>query len=423
MRDHHPATHNTNHIRKRFGVSPEAGPQDPEKITAINHEYLTGMGEALGFNDRGVIDLPHVSDMARGSEVISVPIGTHHDKARGFSGKGMFLNIYPGRVTISESDATNALKWARQQLKHYPTEDNYAYNRSGVHSLVVRVEWGVDPDNPYEVDTEPAGYGLLPHFSPRIREAFFAHRADMGNLLWTATPEAQANNFFEHVSVPMVTTESLTAEPDATSGAILPSYLIQPEDIPPVWRRQSVLPVDEREDKAYLIAMGLYDELRPNDEASYEKLKREIEDGKPKVLRGLAGACGVGLVIYKGGGKQKLKVDGKDLSGTVTGTKFLNAVYAYRDKRATCIVRDFAPATTLNDLGITLTVADEQRFGPTSRMCAIKRIYVGFDSAGKPHVLGGIISARPRTALIHGANDAINVILDPPESEGYAHAA
>ena len=124
MSERHPAIDNTEHIKDRFGVRVESGSEEPEKITAINREYFMRMSESLGLCHYGAADLPHIADITPGSNVISVPFGIHRNGLSSFSGKERVVNLYPGRITMSNEDGEIAKKWALRQLEHYPNENN-----------------------------------------------------------------------------------------------------------------------------------------------------------------------------------------------------------------------------------------------------------------------------------------------------------
>ncbi len=377
------------------------------------------MRESLGLDKHGAANLPHVADLRGGEEVISMPLGVHRDGNSTFSGQERVFNLYPGRITMSEEDEEIAKKWALKQVAHYPKEANYANGFAGVHSLVVRVEWGEDPEDPYEVDTEPSGYALLPHFSPRIQSALLQHRAGLGNVLWAAMPESRVQDSFEHASAPLAIASAFAEAPTTASGLVLP-FMRSKDDLPRDWRSRSVFPVEHMEEKSHLISMGLFEKLAAGDDEAFERLAAAIEDGQPKVVRGMIGSCAVGLAIFQGAGEQRLKVDGKKIKGVVTKNKFEAIVAEHRERGADLMVRDFAPAITLDQLDLPFSATDSERFEPPQQLCAIKRYFVGFDSQGQPHVLGGMISARKYTALIHGANDSVNIVVDPPEKEIYA---
>ena len=401
----------TKDISRRFGIGPQdSGTPDSDHIRAAMEAYLDSAAEAVN-----IPEIPPYGDGAPVKDILRIPVGRHRDGTSQHAGGERILGLYPYRIRMSDEDARIAGGWATKQLVHYPPEGNAARRIAGVHTIYGRVEWGKNPDAPYEVDTEPSGVGLMPHLSSGIRTAFVNHRAALSSHVWTAMPSDRMGDSFEHFGAPLVTTENLTAPPTENSGLILP-FMRSKDDLPKAWWPQSILPVHHMEDKAHMVDMGLFEKIPSGDHEALAGLRRQVaEEGKPMVLRGLVGSCAVGLSIYGGGPGQRQLIEGKPLKGTVSQTRFMReaeAIVAETD----LLVRDYAPPFTLDSIGVKFSRNDENTFGPPDVMCAIKRYFVGFYPDGSPHVLGGLITARPRTALIHGANDAVNIVVDPPEA-------
>jgi hypothetical protein len=407
-------------IEDRFGVSAEHGSEDPDVIVAVQDEYLRLIQESTALGQSGVVDLPHASDLKGGEEIISFPLGYHRKKSTytgkesEFAGKERIFSVYPGRIPMAEEDAETAIYWALEAAKHHPQEENYANHHIGLSGLVVRVEWGSDPTKPYEVEDVPDGYGLMSHFSPDIRSSIQDHAITMGNTLFAPlTEEELTNHSLQGWGIVPTLTSELSDNPSDNASIIVP--VTKPDGLPASWIYRSIFPVEHMNDKAHLVDMGLFERIAVDDDEAFARLAEEIESGKPKIMRGLVGACAAGLSIFWGSGEQRLKVNGKDMRGTMTASKFHEAIKAHRGKGEDVVVRDYAPPFTLDQLDLPFSAADRQRFGDPQILCAIKRYFVGFDHIGQPHVLGGMITARPRTTLVHGANDAVNVIVDPPQ--------
>jgi hypothetical protein len=217
-----PSIENTKTVSRRHGVSLEKGTSDPDRIREVNEDYIAKMRESLDLEKFGVADLPCIEDLAGGEDVIRVPLGVHRQSGSIHAGSSRSVNIYPGRLTMSEEDAEIAKQWAKEQVRHYPAEGNFARNFAGVHSLIVRVEWGEDPTQPYEVDTEPSGYGLFAHFSPRIRQVAIRHGSELGNILWATMPSSRVTDSFEHATNPLALIDNIGQSPRSESGLVLP---------------------------------------------------------------------------------------------------------------------------------------------------------------------------------------------------------
>lgn len=344
-------------------------------------------------------------------DLLVVPLGHHRESAGEHSGKEKLFNVYPYSVKMSPSDIDNALYWASSHAELFPREDNYANAAVGLSGLIVRVEWGEDPMQPYEVDTEPAGFGMLPHISGNANQMIAELKQSWGKTLWATMGQERVADSVEHFGQPLVIADELGSKVVDVSGILLP-FMKTSNGIPNVWRKRSILPVEHMEEKDYLVDLALARIVKHDDPSEIQYIEKLIENNQGFMIRPMLGSCATGLAIFAG----DLRIDGKKPQGSVTATRARSFLSELQSSEQPFMIRDVIKPATLTSYGIPFEpTPDDTTFGNHDQMTAIKRIYVGFDGKGVAHVIGGMISARRRSLLVHGANDAITVILDVEE--------
>lgn len=343
--------------------------------------------------------------------------GVHRQSDSIHSGSERVTNIHPQILPTHPADATKAVELALAQRRHFPKEQNAARRLADTHGMLVRVEWGKSAKRPYEVDTEPAGVGMLMMLSPEARRILLEHRGELGSALWAYMKDDRVDDSQEHLAAPLATPDMLHPEPNENSGLLLP-FMRTGDDLPEAWHGQSIFPVRHMEDKRHLVSMGLA--YTTENIKDWEKLiQAVVAEDQPTVIRKLVGSCATGMVVYGGSGNKQVL---PQLKGSGFDTK-ARALKFIRDAESSPLLwRPFAEPARLNDYRITLTEAEREFFGLTNgndedQIMAIRRYYVLIHTDGSAECLGGFTTAR-RDVRVHGANDALIFVQAPPEKRG-----
>jgi hypothetical protein len=396
----------------RDAPSPNRTPNtDPEFLMHIARRYADIVGDALGFPR-----LVEPGERLRpGADVHQIDTGNHRQNVGEHSGRDKVTNIHPQILVTSDADAAKAVEWALAQRKHYPKEDNAARRIAGTHAMVVRVEWGRSTKVPYEVDTEPAGVGMLMMLSPRSRERLIAHRGELGSALWAYMQDDRVDDSLEHLAAPLCTPDMLDSRPRTDSGLLLP-FMRNASDLPEAWHGNSILPVRHMEDKLHLVRMGL---ARTTETAKdWERLMRELlVDEAAMIVRDIVGSCATGMTIFGGGKGNEVLPQMVNRKAFDTQARVLRMIREAGDNPL--LWRPFVQPASLSDYRIELTDKERAILGVRTaeheaEVMAIRRYYVIMHPDGTAECIGGFTTVR-RNIRVHGANDAIMFVQGPPE--------
>lgn len=387
-------------------VTETRGSDDPAFVEYLTRSYLEV--SAATFQPPDLLEPG--APLTQANEVQRWTVGVHRKAAGEYAGSDKTINLHPVRMQVSPEDAAAAEYWATQQMEYYPRENNAARNIANTHALIVRVEWGADPAQPYEIDTEPSGYGLLALLSPPAREQLVQHRTKLGLPLWAFMPDHRVNDSMEHLAAPLALPGDLTPYPNKHSGLLLP-FMGSPADMPREWHQQSILPVEQMEDKAHQALMGLARIASTPEQVA--ELIEVITNGSPTMVRELVGSCAQGMEIFKGDGALRVPGEQKGLS---TKSKTLKFIEEAASAGKSLLWTPFKRPATPDEYGVDLTNAEVAEFGggDPSKLRAIKRLFVAIHPDRTAECIGGFINLR-RNEKVHGANDTLFIVCDPPQ--------